>query len=98
MVSRRNLEEATQSIKSKYELRGRPAECTGWTPQQMRAWVVHHMAMVREGGKVPKQLGAFKWDLPRRSSDGRPPPLPKEVMRFLDTKRTAAETALNWQR
>lgn len=93
MVSRRNLEEATQSIKSKYELRGRPAECTGWTPQQMRAWVVHHLAMVREGGKVPKQLGAFKWQI-----FGWKTPLPKEVMRFLDTKRTAAETALNWQR
>ena len=40
----------------------------------------HHL--IKKGSLRRSKLGGYSWDLPAKGADGRPAPLPKEVLAF----------------
>lgn len=68
--------------KSRYETRGKPAAHTGWGPKEMHLYMKYQHHLIKKGTLRRSKLGGYSWDLPAKSADGRPAPLPKAVLTF----------------
>ena len=83
-------------VKSRYELRGRPAAYTGWSPGDMRkhsAWQLDQLASKR---LRTSQLGGSSWDLPKRLEHGKPSPLPETVLRYVQRMDSVGHRSETW--
>ena len=72
---RRVKDAMLKAVAKEYQRRGRPMESTGWTPEQVVAYMEHRMPTLKSGADV----GVFAHFLPKRSADGTPAALPDGI-------------------
>ena len=88
---RNSKDEAISAALSQYETRGSPAASTGWNAKQIHLFTKGQLAQFEVKKVRRSALGGHAWLLPKKSSDGKPAPLPAAVVRFAanDNKRKA---------
>ena len=66
--------------------RGNPLEKTAWTPEMVRKFIRFQSAMLAAQRIQPDRIGGWAYELPSKSDDGEPAPLPDVVLQYLENK------------
>ena len=89
-------EDVLKMVAGVYKRRGRPCETTGWSPNEIHLFMKHQFHLLEAGKLSRRKIGGLGWELPKKKSNGRPAPLPDDVVEWsqklqkdrLETERT----------
>ena len=67
---------------AQYQRRSCPTAHTGWGPDEIHQFMRFQFHQLKIGQLRRREIGGWRWKLPKRGSEGEPAPLPPDVIEF----------------